>query len=66
MNRKLASLLFAIGLGVASAPAFASCEYYCATEYRACMASGMDPASCQQDLAACRYDCGWGHEVLPG
>jgi hypothetical protein len=57
MNKKLASLMFAIGLGVASAPAFASCTYYCVSEYNACIAGGDDPATCQADRQMCLDAC---------
>ena len=62
MNKKLATLLFAIGLGAAAAPAFASCEFYCASDYRACVAGGTPAAECAAERTACLRDmCGYDY-----
>lgn len=59
MNKKLAMLMFAIGLGAAAAPALASCQYYCAVEHRACLASSTNPAEeCEPEYEACVDACG--------
>ena len=57
MNKKLAMLLFSIGLGVASSPAWASCEFYCAQAYRACINSGLPAADCEAERADCLASC---------
>ena len=62
MNKKLATLLFAIGLGAAAAPAFASCEFYCASDYRVCVAGGTAAAECAAERTACLRDmCGYDY-----
>jgi len=62
MNKKIATLLFAIGLGVAASPALASCEYYCATDYRVCVAGGTPAAECAAERTACLRDmCGYDY-----
>jgi hypothetical protein len=54
MNKKIAALLFALGLGAASAQALAlSCSGACLRNYQACVANGYPEAEC--DLA--RLDC---------
>ena len=57
MNKKLATLLFAIGIGAASAPAFASCTYYCVAEYNACIGGGTDKPTCDADRQMCLDAC---------
>jgi hypothetical protein len=57
MNKKLATLLFAIGLGTAAAPAFASCAYWCEADYNTCLQRGFDPAQCEAQLDACYDAC---------
>lgn len=61
MNKKIATFLFAVGIGVASAPAFASCYYYCSLEWKACVASGAPMADCDADLQACHTECNGGN-----
>jgi hypothetical protein len=53
MNKKFATLVFAIGLGVASAPAFASCQSACAVVYRTCIAAGEAMADCRAEQQEC-------------
>jgi len=54
--------LFAIGLGAAAAPAFASCEFYCASDYRVCVAGGWSVAECAAEHMACLRDmCGYDY-----
>ncbi len=58
MNQKLALLMFAIGLGAASAPALAaSCQSYCVAAYRSCLAAGVDIATCSEENDACFANC---------
>lgn len=57
MNKKIATFIFAIGLGATAIPAFASCYSICATEWRACVASGTDSAECSAELSACQAGC---------
>ena len=62
MNTKVAALLFAIGLGAASGPALASCEYYCSSDYRYCINSGAPAADCEAERTACLRDmCGYDY-----
>jgi len=61
MNKKLASLMFAIGVGAASAsaPAFASCQSACATIYRSCIAAGGTNTDCRAEQQEClELTCG--------
>jgi hypothetical protein len=53
MNKKFATLVFAIGLGAASAPAFASCLSACAAIYRTCIAAGGATADCRAEQQEC-------------
>ena len=58
MNRKFALLMFAIGLGAASAPALAvSCERLCLFERETCIAQTSDSTSCQLAYWACVDNC---------
>lgn len=58
MNRKLALLMFAIGVGTATAPAFAfSCAYYCSIERKACLSEGSTAAECNDVFQACMDGC---------
>jgi len=61
MNRKLATLLFAIGLGAASS-AWAwpdpECGAGCWATYQHCVASGEDPVQCNMDRIDCEARCG--------
>jgi hypothetical protein len=60
MNKKFATLMFALGLGVASAPAFASCESACAAIYRSCIANGGATADCRAEQQECLVTtCGY-------
>ncbi len=62
MNKKIAALLFAIGLGAASSPVLASCEFYCASDYNQCIKSGMPSAECAAERTACLRDmCGYDY-----
>jgi len=64
MNKKLATLLFAIGIGAAAGSALAfpgddpTCEQQCFTTYQACQAAGEDPLQCRMDHMDCRDRCG--------
>ncbi len=64
MNKKLATLLFAIGMGASAGSALAvagdppSCSTSCFNTYLACKAAGVDPDECMMDLSACRDRCG--------
>lgn len=61
-NRKFASLLFALGIGAASAPVFAAdCSYYCWADHRACLSgvNGPTPADvCDTFYQDCLSSCG--------
>ena len=62
MNKKFAALLFAIGLGAASSPVLASCEYYCASDYRVCVNGGTPAEECAAERTACLRDiCGYDY-----
>ena len=58
MNKKIALLIFSIGIGVASAPAFASCISICQGRYVACL---NDPnkteETCIELNQACQDEC---------
>ncbi|MGJ9420071.1 hypothetical protein ACHAC9_20310 [Massilia sp. CMS3.1] len=60
MNKKLATLLFAIGLGVSASSAMAvgSCQWNCKLAYDACMKSGEDALQCDMDRLDCYSRCG--------
>jgi len=59
MNKKFATLLFAIGLGVAASPALAGqCEYACSIEYKYCTSDGVTPtADCDAQRLECMAAC---------
>ena len=58
MNRKIALLMFAIGVGAASAPALAaSCQGLCAAAYRNCISWGVDAATCTAEREECFEMC---------
>lgn len=57
MSKKLKLFLFAIGIGAASAPALASCTYYCVVAYKACLNSGEPAADCIAERDACEESC---------
>lgn len=59
MNKKLAFLLFAIGIGATSTQAIAdSCGWTCLRTYQACVASGADQLQCDLDRLDCYDRCG--------
>jgi hypothetical protein len=58
MNKKLATLLFAIGLGAASAQALAYSCFDCHRQYQACIASGAAQADCAEAQILCNDLCG--------
>jgi len=63
MNKKLATLMFALGIGIASAPAIAfSCESICKGRHNGCLAgSQYTTEECDAAYAACQelcYGCG--------
>jgi hypothetical protein len=64
MNKKLATLLFAIGFGAAAGSALAfpgddpTCEQQCFTTYQANLAAGQDPDQARMDYMDCRDRCG--------
>lgn len=69
MNKKLAAFLFAIGLGVSVAPAFAnSCMNYCSTALTSCLNRGTVSADeCYLKQAVCEDKCGCAEECCtPG
>jgi hypothetical protein len=59
MNKKLATLLFAIGIGATAGPAFAdSCAHWCHYFQDTCKATpGNDPAICDQNFSDCMMEC---------
>ena len=61
MNKKLATLLFAIGLGASagSALAFGPFEPTCAQQcFKLFQACGVNLPECQYELSTCRDRCG--------
>jgi hypothetical protein len=60
MNKKFAVLLFALGLGAATAPSFAdeTCGGYCLRTYFDCVNSGADETGCRIDRIDCYGSCG--------
>ena len=63
MSKKLAVLLFAIGLGsAASVSAFqqdmGQCAWQCLRGYQACIANGYDESQCNMDRTDCYARCG--------
>jgi hypothetical protein len=56
MNKKLAILLFAIGVGATSAQAADSCAWTCLRTYQACVAAG--GTDCALDRLDCYAICG--------
>jgi len=54
MNKKIATLLFAIGFGAAVSPVVAAnCKSTCAAEYRLCVDSGRPQAECAAERVEC-------------
>lgn len=54
MNRKIATLLFAIGLGAAAGPVVAaSCKTYCSEDFGLCVASGRPLMECNIERVEC-------------
>jgi len=58
MNKKLALLLFAIGVGVTSAQAADSCGWTCLRTYQACVKAGTPTLDCELDREDCYARCG--------
>lgn len=66
MNKKLATLLFAVGIGASTGPALAfgpfdeyQCGYYCRQSYEECVAYGYGTqAECNMDRIDCEARCG--------
>jgi len=59
MNKKIALLIFSIGIGAASAPAFAfSCISICNGRYQACLKDGIQTEErCIEMDMACQDAC---------
>lgn len=58
MNKKIAALLFAMGLGVSASPlAFASCQGDCYQEYKQCKNNGGTEADCRMYQEWCNEAC---------
>jgi len=58
MNRKLALLMFAIGLGAASAPALAdTCQAHCQASKLWCLNNTADANACMDTFMACMEGC---------
>lgn len=58
MNKKIAVLLFAIGLGASAAHAADSCGWSCLREYQACIKSGAAEIDCLDERLDCTSRCG--------
>jgi hypothetical protein len=60
MNKKFAILLFALGLGAASAQSFAdeTCAGYCLRTYFECVGSGTVEGECRMARIECYDSCG--------
>lgn len=63
MSKKIATMLFAIGLGsAASVSAFqqdmGSCAWSCLREYQACVAAGSSQSECTTARTDCYARCG--------
>jgi hypothetical protein len=59
MNKKLAVLLFAIGIGATSTQALAdSCGWTCLRAYQACIKAGTPSLDCELDRLDCYDRCG--------
>jgi len=56
MNKKLATLFFAIGLGAASSQALASC-FECHRQYQECIANGFPLEECAENQVFCNDRC---------
>lgn len=68
MNKRIAMLIFSIGIGVASAPAFASCISICNGQYQGCLQDGRyTEEQCIEMDMACQDECyGCAQEWQPG
>jgi len=62
MNRKLATLLFAMGVGASASSAMAQiqpgCGWTCQRNYQACVRNGYDALQCDLDRLDCLSRCG--------
>ena len=56
MNKKLATLIFAIGLGAASSQALAIC-FECHRQYQECIANGFPLEECAENQVFCNDRC---------
>lgn len=60
MNKRLSFFLFAIGIGAASAPVYATnCSFDCIKIYHACLKAGDIDGTCEEDKEACFLRCGF-------
>ncbi|WP_323144524.1 hypothetical protein [Massilia phyllosphaerae] len=58
MNRKIALLMFVIGLGAASAPVLAdSCAAHCQNAKNWCLNNTADRDACMATFSACMEEC---------
>lgn len=54
MNKKIATLMFAIGLGMAASPVFAaSCKTYCSEDFRRCVDADRPLMECNIERVEC-------------
>lgn len=61
LNKKVAAMMFAVGLGVTLSPAaFASCQGECYQEYKACLFDGGSTADCIDQRDYCYASCAGG------
>jgi hypothetical protein len=59
MNKKIAALLFAVGLGATASQAIgASCGWDCLRAYQACVKNGTPELDCELDRLDCYDRCG--------
>jgi len=56
MNKKIALFLLALGIGMAGSPVIASGAYYCAVDYRQCIANGYSVEECAAEQRQCVED----------
>lgn len=58
MNKKIAALLFAMGVGVSASPVvMASCQGDCYADYRQCKLDGGTEADCRMYQEWCNDAC---------